>query len=84
MPHLTEARISIILPKHCKLGWAESPAYFCTATETGRDIIEMLLREGVELPEHPLERFMQRTKLPETAPPGAEETTSVGVYVHDD
>ena len=43
----------------------------------------MLLREGVDLPEHLLEQVMQSTDLPQTAPPEAEEHTSVRVYVYD-
>ena len=43
----------------------------------------MLLREGVDLPEHPLEEFMKVKDIPKTAPPGSEERTSVGVYIDD-
>ena len=49
------------------MGRAESPAYFCAATETGHDLIDMLLREGIELPEYPLEQFVKPTDLPKTA-----------------
>jgi hypothetical protein len=65
------------------LGWAESPAYFCTATETGRDIIDLLLHEEIDLPGHPLEEFMKPKDLPRTAPPGSAAQTYVGVYVDD-
>ena len=83
MPDPPGARTRIVVPSALQMGWAESPAYFCAATETGRDLIDMLLREGVELPEHPLEEFMKPNDIPKTAPPGAEERTSVGVYVDD-
>ena len=43
----------------------------------------MLLREGVDLPEHLLEQVMQSTDLPQTAPPEAEEQTPMGIYVED-
>ena len=46
-------------------------------------MIDLLLREGVDLPEHPLEEFMKPKNIPKTAPPGLEERTSVGVYVDD-
>ena len=65
------------------MGWAKSPAYFCAATETGRDLIDLLLREGIDLPEHPLEEFMKPKDIPKTAPPGSGKRTSVGVYVDD-
>ena len=83
MPNPPRAQIRIIVPSGLQMGWAKSPAFFSTATERGQDIIEMLLRQGVKLPEHPLQRFMQATDLPKTAPPGAKERTSVGVYVDD-
>ena len=78
------ARTGIVVPSALQIGWAaESPAYFCAATKTGRNLINMLMREDVELPEHPLEQFMKHKDLPRNAPPEAEERTSVGVYVHD-
>jgi hypothetical protein len=83
MPDPPGARVRIVVPSALQMGWAESPAYFCAATETGRDIIDRLLREGVDLPEHPLEKFMIPTDSPRTAPPESEEQTSVGVYVDD-
>jgi hypothetical protein len=82
MPDPPGSRVRIVVPSALQMGWAESPAYFCAATETGRDIIDLLLRENAELPEHPLETFMQPSDLPRTAPNG-EEHTSIGVYVDD-
>jgi hypothetical protein len=58
------------------------PAYFCAATETGWDIIDLLLREQVQLPAHPLETVMAPKETPKTSPPN-EEHTSIGVYVDD-
>jgi hypothetical protein len=83
MPDPPGARTRIVVPSALQMGWAESPGYFCAATETGRDIIDLLLREKVDLPEHPLEKFMEPVDTPKTAPPGADEHTSVGVYVDD-
>ena len=37
----------MVVPSALQMGWEESPAYFCTATETDRNLIDMLLREGV-------------------------------------
>jgi hypothetical protein len=82
MPDAPGARVRIVVPSALQMGWAESPAYFCAATETGRDIIDLLLRERIDLPEHPFEKFMAPTDLPKTSPPN-EEYTSVGVYVDD-
>jgi hypothetical protein len=82
MPDPPGSRVRIVVPSALQMGWAESPAYFCAATETGRDIVDMLLREKVQLPEHPLEQFLQPHDIPKTAPKG-QEHTSVGVYVDD-
>jgi hypothetical protein len=84
MPDPPGSRVRIVVPSALQMGWAESPAYFCTATKTGRDIIALPLREGiVDLPGHPLEEFMKPKYVPRTAPPGSAEQTSVGVYVDD-
>jgi hypothetical protein len=62
------------------MGWAESPAYFCTATETGRDLIQWLVESGIELPPHPLEGHM----IPVPATPGTGDgANSIHVYVDD-
>jgi hypothetical protein len=82
MPDESGARLRIVVPSALQMGWAENPAYFCAATETGRDIIDLLLREKVDLPEHPLEAFMAPKERPSMSPPG-EEHTSIGVYVDD-
>ena len=41
-----------------QMGWQESPAYFCTATETGRDLINWMIEEDFQLPPHPFEQFV--------------------------
>jgi hypothetical protein len=83
MPDPPGSRVRIIVPSASQMGWAEIPACFCTATETGRDIVELLLRDKIALPEHPFEHFMMPSELPKTAPPGAEPHTSIGVFVDD-
>jgi hypothetical protein len=83
MPDPPGSRVRIVVPSALQMGWAESPAHFCAATETGRDIIELLLRDEIDLPEHPFEQFMTPSEVPKTAPPGAEPYTSIGVFVDD-
>jgi hypothetical protein len=82
MPDPPGALVPIVVPSALQMGWAESPAYFCAGTETGRDLINLLLRERIDLPEHPLERFMAPTDSPKTLLPD-QEYTLVGVYVDD-
>jgi hypothetical protein len=50
VPDPPGSRVRIVVPSALQMGWAESPAYFCTATETGRDIIDLLLCEEIDLP----------------------------------
>ena len=45
----------LVIPQALQMGWAESPPFFCTATETARDVGQALIDDGVELPRHPLE-----------------------------
>ena len=52
IPDPPVARTRVVVPSALQMGWAESPAYFCATTEMGRDWLDLLLREGVDLPEH--------------------------------
>ncbi|MCA1807601.1 MAG: hypothetical protein LC687_07120, partial [Actinobacteria bacterium] len=45
----------IVVPSSLQMGWTSSPAYFCAATETGRDLAEWL-RLLPRLPQHPMEQ----------------------------
>jgi hypothetical protein len=49
MPDPPGAPIRIVVPSALQMGWAESPAYFCAATETGQDIIQGLVDDETEL-----------------------------------
>jgi hypothetical protein len=80
MPDPLGAPVRIVVPWALQMGWAESPAYFCTATETGRDIIQWLVNAKVELPPHPFEEFM----VPAENPAGhGEGSSEIHVYVDD-
>jgi hypothetical protein len=58
MPDPPGAPIRIVVPSALQMGWCESPAYFCAATETARDIIEWLMTTDIKLPAHPMEKFL--------------------------
>ena len=47
--------IHIVVPDSLQMGWTESPPFFCSATETARDIAEKLINEGTDIQPHPLE-----------------------------
>ena len=48
--------IQIVVPSSLQMGWKESPPYFSTATETSRDVGEVLQAQP-KLPPHPLEEL---------------------------
>jgi hypothetical protein len=50
--------IQLIFPDALKMGWSESPPFFCAATKTARDIIDEKMRNNVILPEQPMENMM--------------------------
>ena len=49
--------IQLVVPAALQMGWTSSPAFFCAATETGRDLADYLQAQP-ELPPHPLEDHM--------------------------
>jgi hypothetical protein len=70
-----------VVPSALQMGWAESPGYFCAATETGRDIIQGLVADQVELPPHCFEEYMH----PATAAKRSKsDSPAHGVYVYVD
>ena len=56
LKHLDD--IDIVVPHALQMGWAESPPYFCAATETGRDVIESYYSKNGAIPSHPLEHHL--------------------------
>ena len=73
--------IQIVVPHSLQMGWTESPPYFCSSTETARDIIQWLVEAPSQLPPHPLEHHVCNT-----APSQQDQhpaTSLVEVYVDD-
>jgi hypothetical protein len=85
LPGTTSQPTRLVIPHALQMGWTESPGYFCAATETGRDIMQALVDEAVQLPPHPFDSFM----VP--AAPARRQTSSLSprpwqmsaVYVDD-
>jgi hypothetical protein len=77
----------LVIPSSLQMGWCDSPAYFCAASETARDVADQLADtpEG-SLAEHPLEGFLLR---PQDWPENAMEETAekftrlLEVYIDD-
>jgi hypothetical protein len=77
----------LVVPSSLQMGWCDSPAFFCAASETARDIAEDLAKQPLDsLPTHPLETWMVR---PTDWPTGSMDTYAekfvhlVEVYVDD-
>ena len=50
-----DKEVYLVIPDALQMGWCESPAFFCAATETARDIAENYHKDKEQLPEHPNE-----------------------------
>ena len=51
-----EEEIQLVIPDALQMGWCESPAFFCAATETVRDVAENYHKNKTQLQEHPNEK----------------------------
>lgn len=74
----------IIIPHALQMGWTESPPYFCSATETARDVIQYYYDNQRYIPPHPLEQYITSpladTNIQQTP---KTPTTGIEVYVDD-
>ena len=48
----------LVVPNSLQMGWCESPPFFCSGTETARDIIQLKLAKEDLLPPHKFEDIM--------------------------
>jgi hypothetical protein len=81
MPDPPGAPIRIVVPSALQMGWAQSPAYFCAATETARDLIQGLVADKTELPPHCFEHYMHPAK---SAKRSKNDSPAHGAYVYLD
>ena len=82
MPDAPGTPTRIVVPSSLQMGWAESPAYFCAATETARDVIQGLVADTVELPQHCFEEYMHPQKAAKRSKSDS-PAHSTYVYVDD-
>ena len=53
MPQPPGSWVKLVIPNSLQMGWVESPAYFCTAWETARDVATWYAESPMEPdPEH--------------------------------
>ena len=60
LPKLTpDEPTQLVIPSCLQMGWCQSASYFCTASETARDVSETLADQPTgSLPAHPLEEYL--------------------------
>ena len=52
--------IKLVVPTSLQMGWIESPPYFCTVSETGRDVAEKYINTPVgSLAQHKFVKLME-------------------------
>jgi hypothetical protein len=75
--------IELVVPNSLQMGWCESPPFFCSSSETARDIIETLLLQD-KLPAHKFENTMlEEMKNHYDLENTTERTTILEVFVDD-
>jgi hypothetical protein len=82
MPDPPGSPVRLVVPSALQMGWAESPAYFCAATETGRDIIHQSVETKQELPPHQFEEYMHPAAIPKRSKK-EDSMYSISVYLDD-
>ena len=51
--------VQLFIPSSLQMGWCDSPAYFCAASETTRDVAKTLAKAPMgSLDQHPLEQYL--------------------------
>ena len=54
----------VVVPSALQMGWNESPAFFCAATETVRDLSQIWMEHNTILPAHKVEMYAEPTTPP--------------------
>jgi hypothetical protein len=83
LPGPPGAPTHLVIPSALQMGWNESPAYFCAATETARDIAQAWIDQDTELPEHPMEPDTRPALPPRRQTSGKAKYQMSAVYVDD-
>eukprot|EP00957_Ditylum_brightwellii_P001729 133413-Ditylum_brightwellii.AAC.1 len=61
--------------------WAESPPYFCTSSETSRDVMQHLLDGLADLPTHKFKHYMIPSQANHHVPPPNEKAADLlGIF----
>ncbi len=88
LPQKEGESVLLVVPTSLQMGWVESPPYFCTATETARDVTTEYTDMPVgTLPHHKFDKYIignaKYNALPEMSIRNTSFTDKVKVYVDD-
>eukprot|EP00978_Attheya_sp_CCMP212_P034231 scaffold142535_cov79-Attheya_sp.AAC.3 len=50
LPDPPGSPIRLVVPHALQMGWTQSPAFFCSATKTTRDVLQVLVDTKTDLP----------------------------------
>jgi len=75
----------LVIPSSLQMGWTHSPANFCAASETARDVNETIVQQPIgSLPPHALEPFMMPSDLPALRAANPQEAMDADIKHIDD
>jgi hypothetical protein len=88
LPQPAGEPVQLVVPTSLQMGWEESPPYFCTATETARDVTTNYINQLVgALQKHKFEWYVigdaEYNALPESCSPSNGFLYTIEVYVDD-
>jgi hypothetical protein len=72
----------LVIPNSLQMGWCESPPFFCSGSETARDVIEQIA-DDPNLPPHRFETTMLKDITEEKIPPTIGNIRLLEVFVDD-
>ena len=78
--------VKLVVPNALQMGWKESPGFFCSASETARDVAEELAGFNGQQYDLPMHKFEHLIKKPtQVTPPDPDVTpwAAIEVFVDD-
>ena len=80
--NIDEDNIELVVPNSLQMGWCESPPFFCSGSETARDVIVQILNNPT-LPMHRFENVMLKEFISNKIQPSSGNMTLFEVFVDD-
>jgi hypothetical protein len=83
LPGPANTPVQLVIPSALQMGWNESPAYFCAATETTQDVAQAWIDEGKSLPVHKMEPYTTPAGDPRRQTSSGDALQMSAVYFDD-